>query len=136
MEKITVIRKEHFNAAHKLHNKNWSAEKNKAVFGKCNNENYHGHNYDLEVIVSGKIDYETGYLIDMKDLSRIIKSEIIDYLDHKNLNLDVDEFKDLNPTAENISIVIYNKMKLKLAPHLDLKIRLHETRKNIVEYPA
>ena len=136
MNEITVIRKEHFNAAHRLHNNNWSDVKNKEIFGKCNNPNFHGHNYDLDVLVTGEINEETGYLIDMKLLSEIIKSEIINYMDHKNLNLDIAEFKDLNPTAENISIVIYNRIKNKLVANLELKISLYETQRNIVEYPA
>jgi 6-pyruvoyltetrahydropterin/6-carboxytetrahydropterin synthase len=136
MNEITVIRKEHFNAAHRLHNNNWSDVKNKEIFGKCNNPNFHGHNYDLDVLVTGEINKETGYLIDMKLLSEIIKSEIVNYMDHKNLNLDVAEFKDLNPTAENIAIVIYNRIKKKLGPKLKLKIRLYETQRNIVEYPG
>ena len=136
MKPITVIRKEHFNAAHRLHNPNWSDEKNTKIFGKCNNPNFHGHNYDLDVMVSGLIDPETGYLIDMKLLSNLIKSEVLDYMDHKNLNLDVTEFKNLNPTAENIAIVIYNRIDAKLPDHLNLKIRLYETQRNIVEYPA
>ena len=119
MEKITVIRAEHFNAAHRLHNDNWSDEKNKAFFGKCNNPNYHGHNYDLEVMVSGHVDPESGYLIDMKVLSDLIKSEILDCFDHKNLNLDTVEFKNLNPTAENIAVVIYDKLRLKLDQKLN-----------------
>ena len=136
MKPITVIRKEHFNAAHRLHNPNWSDEKNTKIFGKCNNPNFHGHNYDLDVMVSGLIDPETGYLIDMKLLSNLIKSEVLDYMDHKNLNLDLSEFKNLNPTAENIAIVIYNRIDAKLPDHLNLKIRLYETQRNIVEYPA
>lgn len=136
MNEITVIRKEHFNAAHRLHNKDWSAIKNREVFGKCNNPNFHGHNYDLDVLVTGEIKQETGYLIDMKLLSEIIKSEIINYMDHKNLNLDIPEFKELNPTAENIAIIIYNRIQKKLDSNLKLKIRLYETQRNIVEYPA
>ena len=136
MKPITVIRREHFNAAHRLHNPNWSDEKNAKIFGKCNNPNFHGHNYDLDVMVSGLIDPETGYLIDMKLLSNLIKSEVLDYMDHKNLNLDVSEFKNLNPTAENIAIVIYNRIDAKLPDNLNLKIRLYETQRNIVEYPA
>ncbi len=136
MEKITVIRAEHFNAAHRLHNDNWSDEKNKTFFGKCNNPNYHGHNYDLEVMVSGHVDPESGYLIDMKVLSDLIKSEILDCFDHKNLNLDTVEFKNLNPTAENIAVVIYDKLRLKLDQKFDLKIKLYETKRNIVIYPS
>jgi 6-pyruvoyltetrahydropterin/6-carboxytetrahydropterin synthase len=136
MNEITVIRKEHFNAAHRLHNNNWSDEKNIEIFGKCNNPNYHGHNYDLDVMVTGILNTETGYLIDMKILSEIIKSEVLNYMDHKNLNLDISEFKELNPTAENIAIIIYNRINDKLNSNLKLKIRLYETQRNIVEYPA
>ncbi|MDG2369155.1 MAG: 6-carboxytetrahydropterin synthase [Flavobacteriales bacterium] len=136
MNEITVIRKEHFNAAHRLHNKNWSDSKNSEIFGKCNNPNFHGHNYDLDVMVTGMINPETGYLIDMKVLSDIIKSEVLNYMDHKNLNLDISEFKNLNPTAENIAIIIYNRINEKLNSNLKLKIRLYETQRNIVEYPA
>jgi 6-pyruvoyltetrahydropterin/6-carboxytetrahydropterin synthase len=136
MNEITVIRKEHFNAAHRLHNNNWSDEKNIEIFGKCNNPNYHGHNYDLDVMVTGILNTETGYLIDMKILSEIIKSEVLNYMDHKNLNLDISEFKQLNPTAENIAIIIYNRINDKLNSNLKLKIRLYETQRNIVEYPA
>ena len=124
MNKITVVRAEHFNAAHRLHNDNWSDEKNKAFFGKCNNPNYHGHNYDLEVMVTGEIDPESGYLIDMKDLSDLIKKEVLEPFDHKNLNLDVKEFFQLNPTAENIAVVIYNKLRAQLNKKFELKIKL------------
>jgi 6-pyruvoyltetrahydropterin/6-carboxytetrahydropterin synthase len=136
MEKVAVIRKEHFNAAHRLHNQNWSDEKNISFYGKCNNPNYHGHNYDLEVTVIGEVDQESGYLIDMKTLSDLIKAEILDKFDHKNLNLDVEDFKDLNPTAENIIKVIYNKLRKKLEDKFQLKIKLYETERNIVVYPA
>jgi 6-pyruvoyltetrahydropterin/6-carboxytetrahydropterin synthase len=135
MNKIAIVRCEHFNAAHRLHNKNWSDQKNKDVFGKCNNPNYHGHNYDLEVKVIGECDPETGYVIDTKILSDLIKKYVLDRYDHKNLNLDTQEFKDVNPTAENIAISIYNLLKPKLAPDLELKIKLYETPRNFVEYP-
>lgn len=135
-KKVSVFRKEHFNAAHRLNNPNWSDEKNERVYGKCNNFNYHGHNYELIVQVTGEIDAETGYVIDMKVLSDIIKAEILDKFDHKNLNLDTEEFKDLNPSAENIAIVIYDKLKTKLNSNFDLKIRLYETERNFVEYPV
>jgi 6-pyruvoyltetrahydropterin/6-carboxytetrahydropterin synthase len=135
MNKIAIVRCEHFNAAHRLHNKNWSDQKNKDVFGKCNNPNYHGHNYDLEVKVIGDCDPETGYVIDTKILSDLIKKYVLDRYDHKNLNLDTQEFKDVNPTAENIAISIYNLLKPKLAPNLELKIKLYETPRNFVEYP-
>ena len=135
MSKIAIVRCEHFNAAHRLHNKNWSDQKNKDVFGKCNNPNYHGHNYDLEVKVIGQCDPETGYVIDTKILSDLIKKYVLDRYDHKNLNLDTQEFKDVNPTAENIAISIYNLLKPKLASDLELKIKLYETPRNFVEYP-
>lgn len=135
MNKIAIVRCEHFNAAHRLHNKNWSDQKNKDVFGKCNNPNYHGHNYDLEVKVIGQCDPETGYVIDTKILSDLIKKYVLDRFDHKNLNLDTQEFKDVNPTAENIAISIYNLLKPKLASDLELKIKLYETPRNFVEYP-
>ncbi len=134
--KISVCRKAHFNAAHRLHNPEWDDAKNKAIFGKCNNPNFHGHNYQLEVWLSGKIDEETGYLIDLKILSKLIEEEIENRFDHKNLNLDTEEFKTLNPTAENICIVIWNLLRGKLDASLDLKVRLFETDRNIVEYPA
>ena len=134
--KVAVYRKEHFNAAHRLHNPNWSEEKNEKVFGKCNNKYYHGHNYDLIVRVSGEPDRETGYVYDMKVLSDLIKENVTDKFDHKNLNLDVEEFKDMNPTAENIAIVIYNILREKIESELDLKITLFETERNYVEYPA
>ena len=135
MNKIAIVRCEHFNAAHRLHNMNWSDQKNKDVFGKCNNPNYHGHNYDLEVKVIGECDPETGYVIDTKILSDLIKKYVLDRYDHKNLNLDTQEFKDVNPTAENIAISIYNLLKPKLASDLELKIKLYETPRNFVEYP-
>ena len=135
MNKIAIVRCEHFNAAHRLNNKNWSDQKNKDVFGKCNNPNYHGHNYDLEVKVIGDCDPETGYVIDTKILSDLIKKYVLDRYDHKNLNLDTQEFKDVNPTAENIAISIYNLLKPKLASDLELKIKLYETPRNFVEYP-
>ena len=132
--KVTVSRKAHFNAAHRLYRPDWSFEKNDLVFGKCNNPNYHGHNYELIVSVKGEIDPETGYVIDMKVLKDIIKDEVEDAFDHKNLNLEVSDFKTLNPTAENISVVIYNKIKPKLSQLLDLEITLYETPRNFVTY--
>lgn len=132
--KVTVSRKAHFNAAHRLYRKDWSFEKNDAVFGKCNNPNFHGHNYELIVSVTGSIDPETGYVIDMKILKDLIKTEVEDAFDHKNLNIDVPDFKDLNPTAENIVVVIYNKIKPKLKNDLDLEITLYETPRNFVTY--
>ncbi|WP_104734427.1 6-pyruvoyl trahydropterin synthase family protein [Hanstruepera ponticola] len=132
--KVTVSRKAHFNAAHRLYRKDWDFEKNDAVFGKCNNPNYHGHNYELIVSVTGEIDKETGYVIDMKVLKDIIKSEVEDAFDHKNLNVEVPEFKELNPTAENIVVVIFDKMKTKLPANLDLEVTLYETPRNFVSY--
>lgn len=135
MKKIAIIRCEHFNAAHRLHNKEWSDEKNQSVFGKCNNPNYHGHNYDLEVKVIGETDADTGYVIDTKILSDLIKDRVLNRFDHKNLNLDTEEFRDLNPTAENIAIVIYDLLRSELESKLELKIKLYETPRNYVEYP-
>ncbi|MCL8006334.1 6-carboxytetrahydropterin synthase [Gelidibacter japonicus] len=131
---VTVSRKAHFNAAHRLFRKDWSDEKNAEVFGKCSNPNYHGHNYELTVSVTGGIDHDTGFVMDMKVLKDIIKEEIEDYLDHKNLNVEVEEFKTLNPTAENIAVVIYDKIKPRLKPSLDLTITLYETPRNFVTY--
>ncbi|RYU95469.1 6-pyruvoyl trahydropterin synthase family protein [Emticicia agri] len=135
-KRVAVFRKEHFNAAHRLNNPNWPDEKNERVYGKCNNYNFHGHNYDLVVQVIGDIDPESGYVMDMKLLSDLIKVEILDKFDHKNLNLDTEEFKDINPSAENIAVVIYEKLRAKLPDHLDLRIRLYETERNFVEYPV
>ena len=132
--KVTVSRKAHFNAAHRLHRPDWSFEKNDSVFGKCNNPNFHGHNYDLTVSVTGEIDPETGYVIDVKILKDFIKSEIEDAFDHKNLNVEVPEFKNLNPTAENIVVVIYNKLKVVLDSNLALEVTLFETPRNFVSY--
>ena len=132
--KVTVSRKAHFNAAHKLFRPDWNDTKNKEVFGKCANENYHGHNYELIVSLTGEINQETGYVYDLGKLKNIIKEEVEDYLDHKNLNLDIDDFKSSNPSAENIAVLIYNR----LIPHFDdnykLKITLYETPRNFVEY--
>jgi 6-pyruvoyltetrahydropterin/6-carboxytetrahydropterin synthase len=132
--RVTVSRKAHFNAAHRLYRKDWTYEKNEEVFGKCNNPNFHGHNYELIVSVTGEIDKETGYVIDMKVLKDIIKDEIEDAFDHKNLNVEVPEFLDLNPTAENIAVIIYNKIKTKLDSKLELEITLFETPRNFVTY--
>lgn len=134
--KVAVYRKEHFNAAHRLYNPDWDDDKNTRVFGKCNNPHYHGHNYELFVKIIGEIDPETGYVYDMKKLSDLIQHHVIRKFDHKNLNLDTEYFKELNPTAENIAIVIYNILRGKLDGNLDLKIRLYETERNFVEYPA
>ena len=135
-KKVAVFRKEHFNAAHRLHNPSWTEEKNDKVFGLCNNPNYHGHNYELEVKIVGEIDPETGYVIDLKMLSDLIRAEILGRFDHNNLNLDTVEFANLNPTAENIAVVIYDLLRPKLDTKLDVQIRLYETERNFVEYPV
>lgn len=134
--RVSVYRRAHFNAAHRLNNPNWSQEMNKEVFGVCNNDNYHGHNYELEVKVTGEVNPETGYVYDMKELSDLIKIEVEDRFDHKNLNLDTKEFKELNPTAEHIAYVIYQILRTKISEEFDIKIRLWETPRNSVEYPA
>ncbi len=134
--KVAVYRKEHFNAAHRLHNDDWPDKKNSEVFGKCNNPNFHGHNYTLIVKVIGEPDPETGYVMDMKILSKIIYDEIVVRFDHKNLNLDVDDFKKLNPTAENIAIVIWRILRRKIDKELDIKVILYETERNFVEFPV
>lgn len=134
--KVAVYRKEHFNAAHRLNNPAWDTVKNESVFGKCNNANFHGHNYDLVVKVVGEPDPATGYVIDLKVLSDMVKENVLKKLDHKNLNLDVPEFREVNPSAENIAIVIYNILRQKISPDLDLQIRLYETERNFVEYPV
>ena len=131
---ITVSRKAHFNAAHRLHNKNWSDEKNHKVFGKCNYQNYHGHNYELIVSVTGKINPETGYVIDMGELKKIIKNEIEERLDHKNLNLDIPHFSNTIPSAENICIYIFDILRDNIDSQFKLSIRLYETPRNFVEY--
>jgi 6-pyruvoyltetrahydropterin/6-carboxytetrahydropterin synthase len=135
-KKVAVYRKEHFNAAHRLHNPDWTEEMNDKVFGKCNNPNYHGHNYELEVKVVGEPDARTGYVIDMKELSNIINKNVLERFDHKNLNLDTAEFKNLNPTAENIVVVIYELLRTKIDARFDLQVRLYETPRNFVEYPV
>ena len=134
--KIKVSRKEHFNAAHRLFNPAWSAEENEKVFGKCNNPNYHGHNYEMIVSVIGETDPATGYVFDMKILSDLIKEHILNKFDHKNLNLDTEHFKSLNPTAENIAVVIWRILRQHIDSRYDLKITLYETERNFVEYPA
>ena len=134
--KVSVFRKEHFNAAHRLYNPEWSDDKNNSVFGKCALPHYHGHNYELQVKVTGEIDAATGYVMDMKLLSDLIQKEIISRFDHKNLNLDTEEFKNLNPTAENIAVVIYDLLKPKIKQDIQLQIRLYETPRNFVEYPV
>ena len=134
--KVAVYRKEHFNAAHRLHQQQWTAEENARVFGKCNYPNYHGHNYELIVKVTGPVDPLTGYVMDMKELSQLIKREVLELMDHHNLNLDVPAFSNLIPTAENIAIVIYNLLRPHIDTNKDLHIRLYETERNFVEYPA
>lgn len=134
--KVAVFRREHFNAAHRLTNPAWNDTKNNTVFGKCNNPNFHGHNYELVVKVSGIPDSERGFVIDMKVLSDLVKEHVIEKFDHKNLNLDCKEFSSLNPTAENIAIVIYGKLRPLIGKELDLQVRLYETSRNFVEYPA
>ena len=134
--KVAVFRKEHFNAAHRLHNPDWTEEKNDAVFGLCNNPNFHGHNYELIVKIIGEIDPATGYVIDLKIVSDLIKEEILDRFDHKNLNLDTKEFANLNPTAENIVMVTFTLLRAKLDARFELSVRLYETERNFVEYPV
>lgn len=133
---VAVFRKERFNAAHRLHNPHWDDATNQQVFGKCNNPNYHGHNYELIVKLTGMPDPHTGYVFDMKLLSDLVRDTVINRFDHKNLNLDTEEFRDLNPTAENIAVVIYNLLRDKIDKKYDLHIRLYETERNFVEYPA
>ncbi len=132
--KVTISRRAHFIAAHRLYRKDWSDEKNYSIFGKCNNPNFHGHNYELIVSVTGAIDQETGYVLDVKVLTDLIKEEVENPFDHKNLNLDVPEFKDLNPTAENIVVVIWNKLRNRLDLKFDLEVVLYETPRNFVTY--
>jgi 6-pyruvoyltetrahydropterin/6-carboxytetrahydropterin synthase len=135
-KKVSVYRKEHFNAAHRLNNPAWDNSRNADTFGKCNYANFHGHNYDLVIKVTGMPDPETGFVIDLKLLSDIIRENVLEKFDHKNLNLDTEEFKNLNPTAENIAIVIYNLLRDRINSTLDLQVRLYETERNFVEYPA
>ena len=135
-EKIAVYRREHFNAAHRLYNSEWSDDRNREVFGKCSLPNYHGHNYELEVKVVGEVDEATGFVMDMKKLSDVVEEKVLSKFDHKNLNLDTEEFKQLNPTAENIAIVIYNLLRPVINTSLELFIRLYETPRNFVEYPV
>ena len=134
MSSVTVHRKAHFNAAHRLFKKEWSDQKNEQIFGKCSNPNYHGHNYELIVAVTGPVDKETGFVIDMKLLKDLIYEKIEKEFDHKNLNLEVKEFQELNPTAENISIVIWNKLRKEISSNLSLKVTLYETPRNFVTY--
>jgi len=133
--KVAVYRKEHFNAAHRLNNPAWDEQKNIEYFGKCNNPNYHGHNYELVVKVVGEVDPATGYVIDLKELGDMVKLHVLKKFDHKNLNLDTVEFKDLNPSAENIVVVIYDILRGLLDKKFDLQVRLFETERNFVEYP-
>lgn len=132
--RLTVHRKAHFNAAHRLYRKDWDDAKNQEVFGKCSNPNFHGHNYELIVSVTGEVDQDTGFVMDLKLLKELIYNEVEVSLDHKNLNVEVEEFKDLNPTAENISVVIWNKLRKKLRSELDLEVTLYETPRNFVTY--
>jgi len=134
--RVSIIRKAHFNACHRLHVSSWTNKENEEKFGLCNSPNYHGHNYNLEVKLTGEINKETGYLMDLKDLKDIIKEEIEDRFDHKNLNLDTEEFKELNPTTEHFAYVIYNLLRDRIEKDIDIKIRLWETDRNGVEYPA
>lgn len=131
---VTISRKAHFNAAHRLFNLNWNEEKNFQVFGKCSNPNFHGHNYELIVSITGEINPDTGFVMNLDELKQIIQEQVDDYLDHKNLNLEIPEFKNLNPTVENISVVIWNRIREKLDAKLKLKITLFETPRNFVEY--
>jgi 6-pyruvoyltetrahydropterin/6-carboxytetrahydropterin synthase len=134
--KVKVSRKEHFNAAHRLYNPDWPDEKNSKIFGKCSNPNYHGHNYEVIVSVTGEPDADTGYVFDMKVLSDLIKENVLIKFDHKNLNLDTEYFNNLNPTAENIAVIIWRILRQKIDSKLELKITLYETERNFVEYPA
>ena len=134
--RIAVYRRAHFNAAHRLYNPKWSDEKNDQIFGLCNNPNYHGHNYEMEVKVTGEVDPETGYLIDLKILKNLIQNQIERRFDHKNLNLDTEEFKELIPTAEHICFVIWKILREHLDDRYELMVRLYETPRNFVEYPA
>lgn len=135
-QKVSVFRKEHFNAAHRLNNPDWDEQTNREIFGKCNNPHYHGHNYELIIKLTGVPDIRTGYVMDLKKLSDLVKMEIIERFDHKNLNEDCPEFDGINPTAENIAVVIYDILRKKIDYSLDLQVRLYETERNFVEYPA
>ena len=135
-QKLAVVRREHFNAAHRLYRKDWTDAQNSATFGKCSLPNFHGHNYELEVKVVGEVDEKTGFVMDMKILSDLIEEKVLEKLDHKNLNLDVEEFRTLNPTAENIAIVIYGLLRPHIAEQYEIFIRLFETPRNYVEYPV
>lgn len=135
-KRVAVFRKEHFNAAHRLFNPAWDDEKNTSVFGKCSNPNFHGHNYEVVIKLIGEPDPATGYVMDMKVLGDLVKEHVLSRFDHKNLNLDTVYFRDMNPTAENICIVIYDILREKIDPKLDMQVRLYETERNFVEYPA
>ena len=134
--KVAVFRREHFNAAHRLHNPDWDEATNDKVFGKCNNPHFHGHNYEMEVKITGIPDPKTGYVMDLKILSDFIQANVLEKFDHKNLKLDTEEFKNLNPTAENIVVVIYNILRPLIEKNYDLQVRLYETPRNFVEYPV
>ena len=135
-KKVAVIRREHFNAAHRLYRENWSDEKNTATFGKCSLPHYHGHNYELEIKIVGEVDPVTGFVMDLKVLSDLVNEKVLERFDHKNLNLDTEEFKNLNPTAENIVVVIYKLLRPYIDSKFDLQVRLYETPRNFVEYPV
>lgn len=135
-KKVAVYRREHFNAAHRLYNRDWTDEVNRDVFGKCSLPHFHGHNYELEIKVVGEVDERTGFVMDMKVLSDVVKEQVLEKFDHKNLNLDTVEFRNLNPTAENIAIVIYDLLRPHIKEALELFIRLYETPRNFVEYPV
>ena len=135
-QRVAVVRREHFNAAHRLYRKDWSDEQNSQTFGKCSLPNFHGHNYELEIKVVGEIDETTGFVMDLKQLSDLVNERVLEKFDHKNLNIDVEEFKSLNPTAENIAVVIYNLLRPSIAEQNELFIRLFETPRNYVEYPV
>jgi 6-pyruvoyltetrahydropterin/6-carboxytetrahydropterin synthase len=134
--RVAVFRREHFNAAHRLYNSQWSDQQNNDIFGKCSLPHYHGHNYEMEIKVVGVPDENTGFVMDMKKLSDLVNEKVIERFDHKNLNLDTEEFKQLNPTAENIAIVIFNLLRPHIKAEHELYIRLYETPRNFVEYPA
>lgn len=135
-KKVAVIRREHFNAAHRLFRKDWNDEQNMATFGKCSLPHYHGHNYELEIKVIGEIDADTGFVMDLKELSDLVNEKVLEKFDHKNLNIDTNEFRQLNPTAENIAVVIYDILRPHIKPQFDLFVRLFETPRNYVEYPV
>ena len=135
-QKVAVFRREHFNAAHRLYNPNWDDSMNTAVFGKCSLPHYHGHNYELEIKIVGEVDERTGFVMDMKKLSDLANEKVLQKFDHKNLNLDTNEFRNLNPTAENIAIVIHDLLRPHIDQKMDLYIRLYETPRNFVEYPV